>query len=335
MSNRLAWMRTKEFRSSLPLGGAVLVLLWAYWPTLAELARRWAHDPQYSHGYLIPAFALALLWLRRERLPAAETWKPAGWGWPLLLGALALRLAGTYYFLTWLEALSLLPALAGLCLLLGGWPVWRWSWPAVAFLAFMIPLPYRLAVALADPLQRVATVCSTFALQSLGVPAVAEGNVILLSEVELGVVEACSGMRMLVIFFALAAAVALVIRRPWWEKLLLAASAVPIALISNVTRITATGILHETVGSNLANAVFHDFAGWVMMPLALGLFWVELKLLKLLLIEEEASGPWRLNVPMPEPAPRPQQRPAVREQREQPRRGRKRYRAAVPAGARK
>ena len=133
----------------------------------------------------------------------------------------------------------------------------------------MVPLPYRAAVALTDPLQRTAHAGQrTYALQTLGLPAVAEGNVILLSEVELGVVEACSGLRMLMIFFALAAGVALVIRRPLWEKAVVLASAIPIAIIVNVVRITATGVLHELVGKKVADAVFHDFAGWVMMPLA-------------------------------------------------------------------
>ena len=41
------------------------VAIWAYWPTLIEMAWRWGHDPQYSHGYLVPAFALYLLWAQR------------------------------------------------------------------------------------------------------------------------------------------------------------------------------------------------------------------------------------------------------------------------------
>src|SRR5262249_56384836 len=90
----------------------------------------------------------------------------------------------------------------------GGWSSCRWALPAVAFLAFMIPLPYRLEVMVADPLQRLATTTSTFALQTLGLPALAEGKVILLNEVKIGIVEACSGLRMMMIFFAISTAVA-------------------------------------------------------------------------------------------------------------------------------
>src|SRR2546421_132539 len=45
-----------------------LAALWAYWTTLGVLVERWGFDPQYSHGYLVPAFAGYLLWLRRDRL---------------------------------------------------------------------------------------------------------------------------------------------------------------------------------------------------------------------------------------------------------------------------
>jgi exosortase len=219
----------------------------------------------------------------------------------VLAAGIGLRLVGAYYYFVWIDAISLLPCLAGLWLLVGGKLAWRWSWPAIAFLAFMIPLPYSLSVTLAGPLQRFATVASTFALQTMGLPAVAEGNVILLNEAEIGIVEACSGLRMLVIFFALSTGVALVIRRPLWEKLVIAASAVPIALVVNVIRISVTGVLHETVGSEVANAVFHDLAGWLMMPMALGILWVELRYLKHLVLEPLQPTPVRLGFGLGQP----------------------------------
>jgi exosortase len=269
---------------------AVSALVWAHWTGLAQMAERWAHDAQYSHGYLVPAFALGLLWARRKMLRESAP-RPAWWGGVVLIVGIGLHLFGGYYAYTWLDAFSLLPTLAGVVLMLGGWPAWRWAWPAVGFLIFMIPLPYRLEVSLAAPLQRIATVSSTFLLQTFGLPAVAEGNVILLSEARIGIVEACSGLRMLVIFFALSSAVALMIHRPIWERLLVVFSAVPLALVVNVMRITATGFLHEKVSSDVANAVFHDFAGWLMMPAALAMLWFELTYLKHLLLEPLPSGP--------------------------------------------
>jgi exosortase len=263
----------------------VACLVWAFWPTLLELAHAWRTNPQNSHGYLVPFFAAYLLWSRRDRMPAAA--KPPSWlaGTVLLVAGLALWLFGTYYYYAWVDAISLLPCLAGAWLLIGGRGTLGWAWPAVAFLAFMVPLPYRLANALSEPLQNLATICSTFFMQVLGLPALAEGNVILLNKAEIGIVEACSGLRMLVVFFALATGVAMLMRRPWLDRVLVVLSAIPIALAVNVVRITVTGVLHEMVDSETANAFFHDAAGWFMMPLALVMLWLELMILSRLFVE--------------------------------------------------
>ena len=105
------------------------------------------------------------------------------------------------------------------------------------------------------------------------------------NDARIGVVEACNGLSMLMIFFAIAVGLTLVIQRSWIDKAVLVASAVPIALIANIIRITVTGILHETVGGEVADMVFHTLAGWLMMPLALGILWGELGLLARLLLE--------------------------------------------------
>ena len=233
-------------------------------------------------------FAVYLLFLRRDRLAGRTlnvNWLGLGW-----LGiAAVLRLAGTRLHYEYLDQISLLPCAAGLFMLAGGWPALSWSWPAVAFLAFMIPLPHTVSLALSAPMQSLATTVSTFALQVMGRPAIAEGNVILLNDIELGIVEACSGLRMLVVFFALSTAVALLIHKPQWEKFFIASSAVPIALISNIMRITVTGLFYDNFGNHFGGAFFHDLFGWLMMPLGLVFLLVELWILKTLLIERASD----------------------------------------------
>jgi exosortase len=274
------------------LAALTLALLWAYWPVLAIMAGKWNTDPQYSHGYLVPIFALVLLLVRRDGLQGL-TPQPTWCGALVLLAAAYLRLAGAFLYNDWLEAISLLPCLAGICLLLGGWPLLRWSWPSIAFVFFMVPLPFRVETALAYPLQRIATLAGTYALQTVGLPALSEGNVIILGDNRVGVAEACSGLSMLLIFFALAFALILAIPRPLWQRVVLVAAALPIAVISNVVRITLTGVLYETAGGGVAVVFYHDLAGWVMMPLALGMFWAVLLFLD------------RLFLPAPVPAPLP------------------------------
>src|SRR5207253_2384043 len=102
------------------------------------MAEIWWWNPQYSHGYFVPLFALIVVWSRRRRL-APGVFLPSWWGVALLALAVTLRLIGAYYYFVWLDMVSLLPCLAGICVLMGGWPACRWCWPAIAFLGFMVP----------------------------------------------------------------------------------------------------------------------------------------------------------------------------------------------------
>ena len=171
----------------------------------------------------------------------------------------------------------------------------------------MVPLPYRLEVALAFPLQAVATRASTYALQTLGFAAVAEGTRIRMGDVRLGVVEACSGLSMLIIFFALSTAMAIVIRRPWYERALVVVSAVPVALFVNVVAHRGHRRAAQDGRQRTADYVFHDLAGWLMMPLALAVLWVELRLVRWVIIDPtDCPAPAPVGIPgltLPAPGP--------------------------------
>jgi exosortase len=267
---------------------ALLVLMgYVFAPTVGQLIRVWTSDPQYSHGYIVPLFALVLLWARRDYL---KGWRRGGswWGVAFFLLSGLFSIAGAYLAVDWLEAAALLPALAGLAVLLGGWPALAWSWPAIGFLLFMIPLPDRVAFALSGPMRNVATVLSTWTMQTLGLPALSEGNIIILGDNTVAVAEACSGLSMLFVFLAISAAVAMLCQRPLLDRLLVLFSAFPIAILANVMRITATGAAYEYLGREAGDLIFHDLAGWLMMPLALVMVWLLLKLIDLLLVQPPA-----------------------------------------------
>src|SRR5262249_44139884 len=84
-------------------GALGLGLLWAYWPTFTEMANRWAHEPQYSHGYLVPLFAAFLLWARRKQLDGVVV-QPSWWGLALLAVGGALRVAAAWFYFSWLDS---------------------------------------------------------------------------------------------------------------------------------------------------------------------------------------------------------------------------------------
>jgi exosortase len=193
----------------------------------------------------------------------------------LLAAGLSIRLVAASYRIVTIDMYTFVPAICGVFILLGGWSMFRWAWAPLMFLIFMYPLPDEATRYLLGPLQTTATMVSTFALQTLGLEAYREGNQIVLGEMHLGVVDACSGLRMLTIFCALSVGMVMVGRRSWWENAIILASAIPIALLVNSVRITVTGVLFQVADSEFAEAVFHDWAGLVMMPMAMAMLYAE------------------------------------------------------------
>jgi exosortase len=272
--------------------------IWSFWPTLAHLYGAWIHDPQYSHGLLVPAFSAFLLWTRRGSLPKNAEPVPLA-GIILLTFGAACRIFGGFMHEDWPEAIALLPCLLGLILTFGGWPALRWAAAPVLFLAFMIPMPWRYTIWLAFPLQQVATIASTYVLQTLGQPALAEGNIIQIRDYQLSIVKACSGLSMLVTFVTFAVGVCMVVKKPFSDKLLILLSSIPIAIAANVIRIVVTGLFFLHVDNQKAMTFFHDAAGWFMMPLALAFLAVELWILKHLFVDIQPRAAFRIRSGLP------------------------------------
>jgi exosortase/archaeosortase family protein len=86
---------------------------------------------------------------------------------------------------------------------------------------------------------------------------------------------------------ALAFVYLILVRRVWWERALLVLSIIPVALISNSTRIVVTALLYQYVSGEAAHKFTHDLAGWVMIPFAACLFALVLWYLDSLIREEE------------------------------------------------
>jgi exosortase/archaeosortase family protein len=101
---------------------------------------------------------------------------------------------------------------------------------------------------------------------------------------------------MLNLFVAICVGAAFLLRRPIWERCLIAFSAVPIGIIANIIRIAVTGVLYETAGAELAERVFHDWAGLFMMPLAILLLGIELWVLSKLFLPAPETNVLALNM---------------------------------------
>ncbi|WP_425395960.1 exosortase/archaeosortase family protein [Aeoliella sp.] len=233
-------------------------------------------------------FAMVLRYHEFEPVAMSERWIGAA----LVVAALGLRIYGTFYDKLYWDRYSMIPALFGVFMLAGGFPIIKRMWAAIAFFVFMMPLPSRVELFMLGGLQKIAAAASTIVLQILGVGAYRQGsriNVDGLSE-PLEVIGACAGLRMLTIFCAMVIAMVLLIDRPWWDKLILLLSAVPIALITNIIRITTTALLFLAVeGTSWQDPLhdrIHDVMGYAMIFVAGGIMWLEYKILSWLFVEE-------------------------------------------------
>jgi exosortase len=286
-------------------GIVALVLVMSYWGAFIYLYTTWSRGEDYGYCFLVPPFAAFLLWYRRDMmvpLPERRSW----WGLVFLVLCGALRWARVWFAMEVLEPLSLVPLFTGLVVLLAGWQGLRWAWPSLVMLLFMYPLPGRYQFGLRYELQYAATAASAFLLQSMGIPVPdpAGGTTIVLPSGPLAVEEACSGLRMLMLFFTACVGAAFVVRAPLWQRIAIVVSGIPIAVLSNILRITMTGVVQELFSLEAeATGRVHDFAGLLMMPLALLFIWGEVTLLQRLFVTSMSDGAKVLTRPLAGPMP--------------------------------
>src|SRR3954465_3824405 len=72
----VSWNDPSQRIPLIQLGGLVALLVAAYWDMFSLTSAAWS-EGLYSHGWIVPLFALALLWLRWQPftpVPTSERW---------------------------------------------------------------------------------------------------------------------------------------------------------------------------------------------------------------------------------------------------------------------
>lgn len=252
-----------------PLVLVVLTLV-LYAPVLKLLVAQWWSDPDYAEGFLVPLVSAYILWHHWDRWLATEV-KPSNFGLVVMLCGIALLFGGLLGAELFTSRFSLLVLLAGMVLYLAGWQRLRSvSFPLI-FLVFMIPLPALIYNQITLPLQLLASRVATSGLELMHIPVLREGNVLVLPNYSLEVVEACSGVRSLMTLIALAVAYSYLVDRRGWLRYALPLLMIPVAILSNAARIMGTGLLTYHFGPAAAEGFFHVFSGWLVFVAALAL----------------------------------------------------------------
>jgi exosortase len=249
----------------------LLLIAWLYAAILARLFLQWvgpSRDPNFEHGIFVPIFAFFILWQERKRLsmiPSSPSWA----GLPIVLLSLVMLVLGVLGAELFFSRTSLLVLMAGLIILFEGWGFFRAVLFPWAFLILMIPIPSLILQQVTFPLQLLASKLATVLLQVTGVPVLREGNVIVLAAMPLDVAEACSGIRSLLTLVTLAIMYGYLMETRIWVRVLLALSAVPVAVAANSFRIFGTGLLVQYWDPDKAEGFFHAFSGWLIFVVAM------------------------------------------------------------------
>ena len=245
---------------------SALVLI-LYGQVFRSMVQQWWNDPNYGHGFFVPVFAAYILWrerCRRREVPI----RTSNWGLPVMLSAIGLLILGTLGAEHFTARVSLLILISGIIVFLAGWQVLRSVAFPIGYLVFMVPLPAIIYYELTFPLQMIASRLGANGLIALGVPTIREGNLLILPNCTLEVVEACSGIRSLLSLLAAVVGYVYLAEPSTWKRCVLVAATVPIVIVSNGFRLVATGVLSFFFGPGVDSGLVHTGFGLVFFALA-------------------------------------------------------------------
>ncbi|MDQ7837635.1 MAG: exosortase/archaeosortase family protein [Thermodesulfobacteriota bacterium] len=254
----------------LQLGLILGLFFLLYYPVITKMVSDWGIDDNYSHGYLIPAIAGYMIWIIRKDLKKIEP-TPGNLGLILLIPGLCQLLVarvGSEYFL---QRTSMILVLFGLSLFLMGKKFTKKASFPMAYLFFMIPVPAIIWDKIAFPMKLFASYLAVKVIGLIGIPIFREGNILHLANTTLEVADACSGLRSLTSLLALSAALVFFTEHSRFKKWLLFLSAVPIAILTNIIRLTVTAGLASRYGEKVAQGFLHEFSGWLIFLLGLAM----------------------------------------------------------------
>ncbi|MEH6527944.1 MAG: VPLPA-CTERM-specific exosortase XrtD [Sneathiella sp.] len=227
-------------------------LLWADWMNLEE----------FTHGPLMLAVSLYLLWARRSLLDSYDI--RGNW-----VGVLLSAIAVFVYALAVksgienLRHLSLFLLIFGLFLVFGGITYGRYILPSLILLPFVVPPPAFLNANLTFGLQLVSTDMSVWMLRAVGLSVFQDGTIIDMGTIKLSVVEACAGLRYLYPMIGLGVLAGMIFDIPLWKRGLFVVIAAVVSILMNSVRIFLTGAIADWTDTAVSDGFFHLFEGWV------------------------------------------------------------------------
>jgi exosortase len=249
------------------IGWVSALLAVCYGPILERLVLQWNNDPDMGHGFFVPVCAGYIAWQKRGEI-AGLVPKPNWWGLAVMLWGAVQLYIGTLGAEIFLSRTSLVISIIGAVWLLGGTRYLRIFAFPLFLLFFMVPIPAIIYNQITFPLQLLASRVAEDSISLLQIPVIREGNVLVLANQSLNVVEACSGIRSLLTLTFLSLVYGYFFERRTWVRVVLFLSTIPIAIIANAGRVTITGVFAQ-YKPEYAEGLAHEAEGWVIFMVAL------------------------------------------------------------------
>jgi len=272
------WYRCRDEWAQLPNRGFFLVLA-VVWIALFELQGISTYHAMHTksllyfmysdytsptvddqHGMVIPFVVMALVWWKRRELAVqpARVWWPALW---LVVLALFFHLAG---FMVQQPRLSVIGLFTGFYAVIG--LAWGPAFMRAIFFPYVLLMFCMPVGGLVDPITlplriMVSTIVATISQFGLAPDVIRQGTQLMDAQrtFDYDVAPACSGMHSLVAMLALAIIYGFVCLKSSRKRLILIASALPLAVLDNVVRLCLTIIVAEMYGQAAGKAVETDF----------------------------------------------------------------------------
>ena len=239
-------------------------------PTMATLADQAWSKEFGAYGPIVLVTGLWLLWRDLPTLREKGKLGSALLTGMLVVGALTLYVFGRAYDFVTLETAGVYGVGVAILQARFGAKVLSAHWFPLLYLAFVIPVPNSVLADLTGPLKQLVSLAATEWLHSFGVPVARQGVTIFVSQYQLLVEDACSGMNSIVGLIAVSLLYIYLVRgSSWLYSLILVAFVIPIAIVANIIRIMVLILLTYFFGDDVAQGYLHFTAGMLLFTSAL------------------------------------------------------------------
>lgn len=257
---------------------------------LYPLSVFWSLVPDYSYGWGVPFLAIFLFLERWPSRPPRQPLLRLGpswqlwlivllWAFALLISRMVLEANIGWRPMQWLQASLLISGLFTWLVLYGGWNWARHFAFPVAFLFLVAPWLFSLVFAITQNLMILNAQLAADTLILADIPAQAMGHTIQLGTCQLGVDEACSGIRSLQGSLMMALFLGEFYRFRLSQRGLLLLLAVLLALFGNYLRMVFLALQGAYYGLDAVHA-WHDDAGLFIMAFTVVSLWLVALLLE-------------------------------------------------------